>query len=268
MSPPRGASQRTSTIEDDDDINLDDIDTLPHDDDDEPPADDEPEPEEGDEPAEGEEDEPVEGEGDEPVRVQQLPRSSRGERRQQHLANENRELRTNMEALQRRFDDFVRSADATRREQQRETPDQRQQRRALMTPEERAAEDIRESETRVGNVLSNAQMQIADTADKSAFDVLVRSDKLYSRLAQRVETELAGLRAKGQNAPREAILKFIIGDEALKQRAARGNRSERQAAQRRVQRQQTRPGDTRDDVRLERRGRGKSLEDRLADQPI
>lgn len=61
-----------------------------------------------------------------------------------------------------------------------------------------------------------AMAQVQDMSDKSRFDALaVSKPVIHKRYADRVEAELNKMRKTGQNAPREAILRFLIGNDAL-----------------------------------------------------
>lgn len=58
--------------------------------------------------------------------------------------------------------------------------------------------------------------QAQDASDRANYSLRASANPIMQRYGDRVEDELAKMRAKGQNAPREAILRFIIGDEILK----------------------------------------------------
>jgi hypothetical protein len=65
----------------------------------------------------------------------------------------------------------------------------------------------------------NAQATLAqamDTNDRTSFQQLsVTKPDIYKRYSERVETELTKMRERGQAAPRAAILRFLIGEDAL-----------------------------------------------------
>ena len=55
-----------------------------------------------------------------------------------------------------------------------------------------------------------------DLSDKTAFgQYQVTKPKLYEKYKDRVEKTLADIRSKGMNAPREAIMARLIGDDML-----------------------------------------------------
>jgi hypothetical protein len=63
----------------------------------------------------------------------------------------------------------------------------------------------------------SAYFQAQDLADKTSFDRLAHTmPKLYNRYQSRVEAAVADMRSKGQNAPREAVLRLFIGDDMVK----------------------------------------------------
>jgi hypothetical protein len=257
-------------ISDDEDLNIDDLDNDPRDIE---PADDENEPDQPDEPEDEEpEDDPVDRLPPDRQRRQE-PRDAdqlvtRGARRTQRLANENRELRNSLDQLRREFREFAERSSTTQRQdvQPRETAVQREQRRALMSIDERVAEDLAEMRNEVRGTLSHTQMSLSDQADKSAFDAQYRGTALGRKYADRVEEELVKMRTRGGNAPRESILDYLFGKD---QRMRFLGKGERAAAGERVRRQTTRPGNPGSDTQLNRRqARGTSLEDRLANQPL
>jgi hypothetical protein len=190
---------------------------------------------------------------------------SRGENRIQTLRNELKERDARLAEMNRRIDTLV-STQAPARPMG-ETPEQRAQRFALMTPQEQIAETLRESEQRHAALLNAMQMQMLDTADRTAFQSKAAVDPLYGRWAPKVEGKLAELRAKGQNVDREVLLKFMIGEAALERRSSKEGRTEVRQAQRRVQAQRTRPTNSGSDTQAQRRT-GSSVERRLENMQI
>lgn len=86
---------------------------------------------------------------------------------------------------------------------------------------------IRESRQFAAQANGNA----LDAADRTAFSTLaVTKPDLHKRYAERVEKEYQRLRGAGQFANREAIMKFMIGDDAMKgtlrRKAAPGNQQQ------------------------------------------
>lgn len=61
-----------------------------------------------------------------------------------------------------------------------------------------------------------ALAQAHDLADRSAFQALATTKpKLYAAYKDRVEAKVQELRAKGNNIPRDAVLKLMLGDDML-----------------------------------------------------
>ena len=58
-----------------------------------------------------------------------------------------------------------------------------------------------------------ARLQSADLADRAEFRMKAADDPRIKQYAERVETELAKMRAQGQSAPREAIYTFLLGQD-------------------------------------------------------
>lgn len=261
-------------ITDDDDLNLDDIETVPHEGDN---GDNLPEdeletdelPEDEDEPVEDEE---IAARRREPAEDRQG--TTRGARRNQRLANENRDLRERMTALQARFDQFAADENRSRQPAQtapRETAEQRQQRRALMTDREILEEEVGTMRQELTGTLHQTRRQLSDQADKSSFETLVASDPIARKYASKVEQSLTELRRQGGDGQRLAILKWLIGDAVWEKRGTNG-KQRRAAADDRVRRATTRPGNNASDAGgtggRRARSASQSLEDRLADQPL
>jgi len=72
-------------------------------------------------------------------------------------------------------------------------------------------------ELRAGRMDSQAALQQAqDIADRTSFgQFAVKNPPLFKRYEKRVEEEYQKLRGKGQMVAREAILRFLIGNDAL-----------------------------------------------------
>ncbi len=76
------------------------------------------------------------------------------------------------------------------------------------------------------------QMQLQEQADRAQFQAKAATNPMVGKYADRVEAELQKLRAAGQNAPRETLLAYLIGQDMLtktpaaaaKQRAASASR--------------------------------------------
>lgn len=162
------------------------------------------------------------------------------------------------------------AAEAEARANARATQESEAQERARlaeMLPEERyeylRQKDKREFEARFGQM----QFQTAEIADKAAFDAKAEINPTYRRYAAKVEAKLQELRRTGQNVSREALLKFVIGEDALKNGSRVGSK-QRKAANGRLARETTRARNGRSDTGGNARGtarRGSTPADRLKD---
>jgi len=264
-------------ITDDDDVNLDDIDTTPPqqaqgpdevDDTDLPDADEQPDFEDREpEPSKDQDDEDEQDKRLAPT--EQEPTRDRRPRENDRIRSLNDDLRRSREqteALQRRFDDFI--TRSQQKEPQGESSDQRNARRAVMTPEERMAEDLQASEWRTRNLINQQTFSMQDATDKSLFDAKANNDPRYGKWRDRVEQERSRLVQSGANVGRRAVLAYLLGDRLLNHWDNSGPSPRRAEARRRVERQTVKPGNSRNDTQPDRRARGKSLEERLENLPL
>ena len=234
----------------------------------------------GDEPEDLQDQALVEDEADEPSqegdevdgperqaaqRSEQQQQPSRGESRHQRLANELREARQREADLNRRLDTLI--AGQTR-PPAGETPEAHANRLALMTPEERIHAELQDAKQGFAREMHQLRMVSEDGTDRAAFQAKATVDPLYKKWETRVEAERIRLaRENNQLVPRQHIFYWLLGktmDEG-RQASKPGQRAE---AQRRVQRQQTRPSNSGSDVAAQRRDRGNSLERRLENQSL
>ena len=144
-----------------------------------------------------------------------------------------------------------------------ETPEQKAARFALMDPEQRVEARFNEAQAANQAHLARMSAALADQTDKATFSSLAASNPLYKRVAGKVEEKLAELRRMGQNVDREALAKYVIGEEVLK-RSATAIPKQRQAGQQNIRRQTARPGAGRSDETTEDRRR-QTLRSRLED---
>lgn len=224
-------------------------------------ADDEAEPEAEESEPEGEDDaEP----GTQGAQAGEQRQPSRRDTRIETLTNSVKEERQRRADLERRLDSLLAGQP---RQSQGETPEQRTQRLALLTPEERITETLRESEVRHASEMRTLQFSILDGNDRAAFEAKATVDPLFAKWKPRVETELATLRQQGQNVDREKLMFFLIGKNAVEGRAKQVGK-QRQAGKARVEAQRTRPSNSGSDTASNRRDRNTSVERRLENQSI
>lgn len=208
---------------------------------------------------EGAAEQPLEGQEVEVAADGEKPRS-RSEARFQKLANEAKEARETATKVQRDFDEYRAQQ---QRQSQQESPDQVAQRMALMTPEERADYKIDQSNRQTQQTLQGMAFQIRDSGDKSAFLALCASNPTAARYKDRVEAKLAEVRRAGQNVDREALLKFMVGEDVFAKGPAVRSKQVKDG-ERRLRRETVAPGNSRGDNAPNRRS-GQTLEEKLQD---
>ena len=187
-------------------------------------------------------------------------RPSRSQSRIQTLTHEIRDRDQRLEQLNRRLDELTQQVRQPK--PQAETPEQRAQRRALMTPQDVMSEELREAREGFSQQINQMQWQNAEVADRTAFQAKCATSPLHAKYAPKVEGKLAELRTRGGNAEREVLLKFLIGEAALERYSSKEGRGERTAARERVRRATTKPSNSGSDEAATRR-REESLERRL-----
>lgn len=205
---------------------------------------------EGEEPeAEVEQDEEPEPEEtedleDEPEPEPQ-PKPVKGKSKEENFAAMRERLRLREEELDRL------RAERTQPVQQRQgDPEAERRRYEAMTPEQRVMHAAAVAEERMAAFTARAEFNAHDSADKAAFDGKALSDPRYRKYASEVEAQLLNLRKQGQNAPREALLNYLIGQKIM----ANGPKARKQVAegQREVRRQTTQPDKPKGDVQGKR----------------
>lgn len=134
-------------------------------------------------------------------------------------------------------------AELAQQRPQQPTEDQqraRQARLAEMEPWER-------SEFLTNERLASFEAQTAERLDKQYFESLCARDPVAAKMKDQVETEIAALRARGQNVDRDTMLTFLLGQQFRKNAARATGRAAKTAAQNR-ERQTARPGAARSDT--------------------
>lgn len=167
----------------------------------------------------------------------------------QGLSREVRAAKEEAEAARREARE---ARDEAARVRQRDSEAEYRERYALMTPEEQRADDRRRDREEMDRRLGGIELRSADREDKAEFRALCAEAPHYQAIRQEVEERLQKIRATGQNIPREALAKFIIGERAV-ERAGRAGSRQRKQAETRVERQTARPSGARSDVAGARR---------------
>lgn len=187
-----------------------------------------------------------------------------------------------------RPDELAAERDATRRERERadrferEAAELRARNQRPPTPpeweeEEKVLKDPNATQEQKWTVNANRQLrasnmlaqsalaQSQDINDRTAFSSVCISDPMAKRYQERVETELTRIRSQGQNASREAIYTYLLGQDM------RGGKFKKKAAPAAAPAGERR---TPPSVKSDTPGRGASLTDRekrrqrLENQPI
>ena len=223
---------------------------IPVEDDDQPEGLDnenvEAEAEEGEQVEVGDEDESQDGEEAEEDVSERDPRREAAQRetavvRAQRLA---REARAEADKNARELADL--RAEVQRQRAPSETPEQEAARLSLMDPDQRSEYRFNKAMENQNRQMAAMHARLADQSDKSTFAAACVSDPLLKTVATEVETELAKIRAQGQNVDREALANYLIGKRA-RSRAPGAVNKQRRAGERNIARQQTRPSAGRSD---------------------
>ena len=183
---------------------------------------------------------------------------SRGENRVAAATRTAAEAKRKADDLQRELDQLK----AERNQPPRETPDQVRERLAQMDPVERL-EYLREQDRReFTSTLQRIEFNAQDSSDKTAFEALCARNPVASKLRDDVEARLADMRRSGTTAPRETVLRWVIGDRALAN-AGRATGKARKTADANRARQTARPGNSRGDApATDRRSIGSQARDK------
>ena len=193
-------------------------------------------------------------------------RPSRENERVRSLREQVKERDQRLAETNRRLDEIIRGQAQPR--QTGETPEQRAQRHALMSPAEIMDERLREAEQRFEARINATTFFNAEMSDRTSFQAKAAVDPIYEKWAPKVEALLAERAAKGQPpVEREVAIRWLLGDTMLKQRSSKEGRREVRDAGRRVASQRTRPANSGSDTQAQRRPRD-SVERRLENQQI
>jgi hypothetical protein len=127
------------------------------------------------------------------------------------------------------------------------------------------------SEQKIQQQLLRANLEIADRMDRQSFEATKREFAIARRLSDRVESELARMRQQGLNPARDAVLKYLVGEEILAKANTQVER-QRKAGARQIAAQTVPPAQTRSTAPPERGQRQDNslaaIEARWGDTPI
>lgn len=205
--------------------------------------------------AEGEGQEgPDASEGDGRRRVLNTRREGR-ESPIKRLSRQAQESQARADRLEREVSEL--RAQRQREQQPQESPEQEAARLALMDPDARSEYRLNKAVSMMQRENAATQFRLQDQTDKASFAAACAANPLYKRYAGKVETKLAEIRAKGQNVDRDALVKYLIGED-IATRGPKALKTQREAGERNVQRQKVRPGSGRSDQgRGERQAKNK-----------
>lgn len=176
---------------------------------------------EGAEPEE-EQPEPEEPEGAPEPRADDPEPAIRQSRAQARIRAQQEELRTARAAVE----ESRSAAQRVTAELEQIRNGEAQRRNAAMLeslePEERARVMQDQRMQDLQRQLNATQWQMQETADRTAFMARAASDPVVKRYADRVEAQLANMRRQGNTAPRENVLKYLIGEDVLSKSSKAG----------------------------------------------
>lgn len=209
------------------------------------------------------EDVEVENDGRQESREEVERPKSRGENRVAEATRVAAEAKRRAEEAERRL---AAIEQAQQQNLTRESAAQREQRLAMMDPDQRTQYLLQEQAQHFEARLNAIQFTAQDSADRTAFEALCARNPIAAKHSEKVEAELAKLRATGQTAPRATVLRYVIGDSALLATPRARTKAAQTAAGNRA-RQSARPASGRSDVSASDR-RNTSLYDRIKDIEI
>jgi hypothetical protein len=160
------------------------------------------------------------------AQVRQPSRAQERIRRQQEELQRERQAR---ESVERERQQLMQQL-----EQQRTNAEQSRQQQYLesLDPMERQNYQLQTQMEQIRREMQASQFAQADLTDKMAFQQRVTSNPMLAKYSERVESALQDMRNKGQTAPRESILKFLVGEEVLNKAPGAVQKATRAAANR------------------------------------
>lgn len=183
-----------------------------------------------------------EEDGDPPLRQQ-----SRGEKRFQTLAAEKKAAEDRAAKLEADLAEERRQRNAGAQVSPEEQARRRDAHLATLTEAGRLEYLQREGEQRLTQRLNQIEFQSWDGTDKAAFQGMCARNPAVAALETEVEQRLTELRASGQNASRETVAKYLLGEKALA-KAGRAKTAGRKRELEGRERQGARPVNGRGDV--------------------
>lgn len=154
-----------------------------------------------------------------------------------------------IEAITRRADEATRRSDDDRnlllkvlagqgKDPQEEARKERE-RVAAMSPEERALHIVENGKRQIEYITQQSEFRVKDANDRASFQILCAKNPAAAKLADVVEKRLAEERAKGYNFDRTVLLKYEMGERALKSAEKGGSRKQKREASENVRKSGT-----------------------------
>jgi len=223
-------------------------------------------PDDGEEAGEDDADDEGEDEQEEAERIR-ADVSGGSNRRANRIRNLNRRLQESNrrnEELERRMNALEQSRrEAPQPQQRQETQEEEQARMALMSPEERMQYTLDKGMRTMNSMMQRTQVEQMDASDKADFMSFAATDKLAKRFAPKVEELFQNLKSNGRMTARSVILRYLVGEAAIKAGNSRPAKEKRRQAEREINRNRGNGSSPRSDVSSERRRGGQTLEQRL-----
>ena len=179
-------------------------------------------------------DEPEEPTDDLDAPLEPAPQRSRGENRVAAATRIAKEAKERSERLERQLQEALSRPAASA---PRETIEQRRAKIDAETfdPVERLEKHRQLDREEVTGAFQALRFQTDDANDRAAYAEVIAGKNLAPSLKKEVEERLTAMRRQGFNAPRETVLKNILGERALERAGAAKTRQSRQAEGRREQ---------------------------------
>ena len=203
--------------------------------------------------SEGDEGDDNEGEqdGEDAGDEGEQPAPRRGDRSVGALRADRRRLAEENATLTRQLDELRRNPPQNQQQPIQETPAQRAERFALMSPAEQAQAVVDEALGRHAAQTNAVMRQLSDNSDKMSFEAVAAVNPLARKLQPDVERRLADLRSRNQDLPRQVVLTYLLGERLLAQQG----KGKKPAAQQRREAERVRVPRGGSDVQADRGGR-------------
>jgi hypothetical protein len=143
-------------------------------------------------------------------------RQRRSQNRYKQVEEERNRLREEAAAEKRRADALEARQQADQAERNRLHQEAIARQREQMLPEERNAAELQDIKAQLNYDRLMRQHELKDAQDRANFQAQASVNPLYKRHAAEVERSLAQLAAAGKWMPRDAVLKYCVGEEMLK----------------------------------------------------